>query len=90
MTADSTYYGTIQPRFYSAWQQPTSAPYGTKASATIRVAADGNILFRSLTTLSGNSSFDQSVQRALQALSRLPAPPKSLVNRDIQIYFEVD
>jgi len=84
------YCNSLQPRFYAVWQQPTAAPYGTKATATIRVGADGNILFRSLTVLSGNRAFDQSVQNALNAAQRLPAPPKGSVNRSITIDFVLD
>jgi TonB family protein len=84
------YCNSLQPRFYAVWQQPSSAPYGTKATATIRIGADGSILFRSLTSPSGNRVFDQSVQNALNAAQRLPAPPKVSVNRSITIDFVLD
>lgn len=87
---DDAYYGIIQPRFYAVWQQPATAPYGTKATATIRVSSNGQITYRALTAPSGNAGFDQSVQAALRAVNRLPAPPKSLANRNILIYFELD
>lgn len=87
---DDAYYGRIQPRFYAVWQQPASAPYGTKATATIRVNAGGQVTYSALSAPSGNPAFDRSVQAALRAIGRLPAPPKSLVNRNILIYFELD
>lgn len=87
---DDAYYGTIQPRFYAVWQQPASAPYGTKATAAIRVSSTGQVTYSALTAPSGNALFDQSVLAALRAVGRLPAPPKSLVNRDILIYFVLD
>ena len=89
-SADAAYYSTIHPQIYAVWQQPSTAPYGTKASATIRVSSSGSVTYRRLSTPSGNRAFDQSVQSALNALSRLPAPPASLANRDIIIYFELD
>jgi TonB family protein len=87
---DDAYYGTIQPRFYAVWQQPATAPYGTKATATIRVNSSGQVTYSVLSTPSGNPAFDQSVQTALRNIGRLPAPPKNLINRDILIYFELD
>lgn len=88
--AESAYYNTIQSRFYSVWLQPSSAPYGTRATATIKVSANGTITFRSLTVISGNGDFDRSVNTALRALSSLPPPPSSLANRSITITFELD
>ena len=88
--AESAYYTTIQSRFYSVWQQPTSVPFGTTATASIKVSANGTITFRSLTVISGNGDFDRSVNAALRALSSLPAPPRSLANRNITITFELD
>lgn len=87
---DDAYYGVIQPRFYAVWQQPAATPYGTQATATIRVSSNGQVTYRAITVPSGNRVFDQSVQTALGAVSQLPAPPKSLVNRDILIYFVLD
>lgn len=84
------YCGRIQPSFYSVWRQPATAPYGTKATATIRVNSAGQVTFRSLTGPSGNSTFDQSVQAALNALSQLPNPPAVSVNRNIIIEFVLD
>jgi TonB family protein len=86
--ADDLYYSAIRPRFYAIWQPPAGTPYGTKATVTIRVSANGTILYRALTSPSGNPAFDQSVNAALGAVSRLPAPPDSLINRDIFIYFQ--
>lgn len=87
---DDAYYGTIQPRFDAVWQQPATAPYGTKATATIRVNSSGQVTYSALSAPSGNALFDQSVQTALRAIGQLPAPPKNLINRDILIYFELD
>ncbi|MBL7016518.1 MAG: TonB C-terminal domain-containing protein [Kiritimatiellales bacterium] len=87
---DDAYYAVIQPRFYAVWQQPATAPYGTQATATIRVSSSGQVSYRALTAPSGNAVFDQSVQAALRAVNQLSAPPKSLVNRDILIYFVLD
>jgi TonB family protein len=79
------YCARLKPYF----RQPTSAPYGTKAVATIRVDATGTITYRALTSPSGNTAFDQSVLAALNAVSRLPAPPTVSVNRNITVTFEI-
>lgn len=91
-TADphTAYCGQIEPRFYTVWRQPTAEPYGTKATAVIRVGADGSIVFRTLTAPSGNTVFDQSVKAALHAVKRLPAPPSVSINRNITIDFVLD
>jgi TonB family protein len=87
---DDAYYGTIQPRFYAVWQQPASAPYGTRATATVRISSTGQATYSALTAPSGNPVFDQSVLAALRAIGRLPAPPKSLANRDITVDFIIN
>ena len=86
----SAYCGQIEPYFYTIWRQPASAPYGTKATATIRVSANGSVIFHTLTVPSGNPAFDQSVRAVLNTVNRLPAPPSVSINRDIKIYFELD
>jgi len=81
------YYQTIFARFYAVWQVPIGTAYGTSAQASITVLADGTVSNRRLTRPSGNTAFDQSVQSALNAVSRLPAPPTDLPSRTITIEF---
>ena len=83
------YCARLQPSFYAVWHQPSTAPYGTQAIATIRVNAAGTITYRALTHPSGNAAFDQSVRTAINAINRLPTPPSVSVNRDITVTFEI-
>lgn len=81
------YYAQVQQKMVQAWQQPTGAPKGITAEATIRVERDGTVSSKFITRRSGNPEFDQSVQSALNATTRLPVPPADLPSRDIEIEF---
>jgi TonB family protein len=81
------YYDRVKQQMYSVWQQPTGAPIGLTASATIQIGGDGTVYSKSITRRSGNSLFDQSVQSALNATTRLPVPPADLPSRTIEIEF---
>lgn len=81
------YYALVQQKMYQAWQQPSGAPKGLTAEATLFVERDGTVTSKSITRRSGNAAFDQSVQGALTATTRLPAPPVDLPDRTISIEF---
>lgn len=81
------YYDSVKRQIYSVWQQPAGAPIGLSATAVIRVERDGTVSRKSITSRSGNTSFDQSVQSALDVTTRIPAPPADLPSRDIEIEF---
>jgi TonB family protein len=81
------YYETVKQRMYAVWQQPAGAPIGLTATAVIRVERDGSVSMKSITRRSGHPAFDQSVQNALNATVRLPAPPADLPDRNISIEF---
>ncbi len=83
----AAYYTTLFARFYSVWQVPAGAAYGTSAQASITVEADGSVSARRLIRPSGNSAFDQSVQNALNTVNQLPRPPPNLPNRTITVDF---
>lgn len=83
------YYSSVYQHFYSVWQQPAGTPVGTTAAAVIRVERDGTVSYKSLDRPSGVAAFDQSVQAALNAVARLPAPPADLPSRDITVTFEL-
>lgn len=87
---ENAYYGTVFARYYAVWQQPTTLPIGLSAQATIRVEKSGRISFAQITRRSGNSTFDQSVQNALNAVSSLPVPPAELAGNNITIDFVLD
>jgi outer membrane biosynthesis protein TonB len=81
------YYAEITKKMYAVWQQPSGAPKGLTASATLRIERNGAVSQKTLTRRSGNAPFDQSVQNALNATTRLPVPPADLPSRDIEIEF---
>jgi TonB family protein len=83
----AAYYSQVQQRVYSIWQQPSGTPVGTRATAIIRVEPDGSVSYKTLSRPSGNPAFDRSVQTALTALTRLPAPPADLPDRNITVEF---
>ncbi len=81
------YYNTVMQRLYGVWQVPVGAAYGLSAQASITLGADGSVSSRQLIRSSGDSAFDQSVQKALNAVNRLPRPPADLPSRTITIEF---
>ncbi len=81
------YYNIVKRRTYAVWQQPIGEPVGTTATATIRVELTGTISKKSISRRSGNPAFDQAVQAALHALTRLPPPPSGFFDRNISIEF---
>lgn len=81
------YFNTVMQRMYGVWQVPAGAPFGLTAQASITVGSDGSVSNRQLIRSSGDSAFDQSVQKALNAVNRLPRPPTDLPNRTITIEF---
>lgn len=85
------YYRLIYETLYRAWEQPSSVLPGTRAEARIRVQRDGTIIRRELTRRSGNSAMDESVQRALQSVSRLAPLPREFsgAHHDFTVEFEL-
>ena len=83
------YYDSVKQQMYAVWQQPAGAPIGLIAVATVRVERDGTVSLKSITRRTGNASFDQSVQSALNATTRLPIPPPDLPDLNIEIFFEL-
>ncbi len=83
------YYDSVKQQMYAVWQQPAGAPIGLTATATVRVERNGTVSLKSITQRSGNLVFDQSVQSALNATTRLPTPPPDLPDLTIKIFFEL-
>jgi TonB family protein len=87
----SRYYALMHETLFRAWQQPTTVRPGTTATAEIRVQRDGRITARRITRSSGDTTMDQSVQRALDTVTRL-SPLPSLIpgaHYDFSIEFEL-
>lgn len=85
---NGAYFNTVMQRMYGVWQVPVGAPMGLSALGSITVLANGSVSNRQLIRSSGDTAFDQSVQKALNTVNRLPAPPAELANRPITITFE--
>lgn len=84
--------GRIRDALYGAWAQPSRESVGGRTvDASIRMDLDGRILERNLTRRSGIAEFDESVERALQAVERIPGLTVAFVqkHRTVSIKFEV-
>ncbi|HMO50969.1 MAG TPA: energy transducer TonB [Kiritimatiellia bacterium] len=83
------YYGTIQRILYAAWEQPPGVA-GLNTRVSIRIARNGAIMQRNLLSGSGSPAMDDSVMRALRAVSTLPQLPASVRDAflDVTITFE--
>jgi len=73
----SMWVAEVQATFRSIWQAPYGVPIkkDLKASFTIRVARNGEILSKQLLIGSGNALYDKSVELALNKIRKLPPPP---------------
>ena len=87
------YYYQIKLAMYEAWQQPSSliGKKGLVTTVEIRVQRDGQITAKKIAAPSGNTQMDDSVLRALEAVTRLPELPVGLggLYKDISIDFEL-
>lgn len=85
----AAYYEQVRIRLYEVWHPPAGVPLGLTATARIRVEPDGSISSKSISRRSGHAAFDQSVQEALNRITRLPRPPANLPDRTIDIEFDL-
>ena len=70
------YETVIFNAYYHAWVTPDSvAERSAKIDVKIVVARDGTILSADITSKSGESALDKSVERALRVVTKLPAFP---------------
>ena len=87
------YYALVRQTMYDAWNQPSSLAgrSGLVAEVTIRVQRDGKITSREMTRSSGNSVMDDSVMKAVQAVTQLrPLPPQFPgASHEITVEFEL-
>ena len=92
VSALSWYYALVRAQMYEAWDQPGGlSGAGLVTQVRIRVQRDGTITSRELARRSGNSLMDDSVMKAVNAVSRLkPLPPDVPGSyKDITIDFEL-
>lgn len=89
----SWYYAVVRQTMYDAWEQPSGlgGMAGLTAEMEIRVSRDGTITRRRMTRPSGNAVMDESVKRAVDAVTRLKPLPAEFTGeyRDITIEFEL-
>jgi len=87
------YYNQVRAAMYEAWQQPSSltGKKGFITTVEIRVQRNGNITAKKITTPSGNTQMDDSVTRALEAVTHLPELPAGMGGfyKNIIIDFEL-
>jgi TonB family protein len=87
------YYNQVRAVMYEAWQQPSSltGQKGLVTTVEVRVQRDGQITAKKISTSSGNTQMDDSVTRALEAVTRLPELPAGMGGfyKDITIDFEL-
>ncbi len=92
-TADARarYYALIQETFYRAWTQPTTIMPGQTATVRLRVQRNGTVSQREIVQGSGQAAMDQSIERALDQVQRLPPLPDELTgaHHDFTIRFEL-
>jgi len=89
----SWYLSLVRQRMYEAWNQPSelSGTAGLRTTVEIRVSRDGTITGRNMVHSSGNPVMDESVMRAVAAVSQLKPLPAQYTgsHRDITIEFEL-
>lgn len=87
------YYNQVRTVMYETWQQPSSliGKKGLVTTVEIRVQRDGQITAKKIATPSGNTQMDDSVTRALEAVTKLPELPAGMGGfyKDIIIDFEL-
>lgn len=92
VSALSWYYALVRAQMYEAWEQPSGlSGAGLVTQVRIRVQRDGSITSRDLARRSGNSLMDDSVMKAVNAVSRLKPLPADVSGsyKDITIDFEL-
>jgi outer membrane biosynthesis protein TonB len=89
----ATYLALVRQTMYAAWDQPSelSGSAGLMTEATLRVLQDGTITRKAITRSSGNRTMDDSVRKALSAVTRLKKLPPGFggSHKDIAIEFEL-
>jgi len=82
------YHGKVYSILYRAWDQPPGVG-GLRVEVTIRIARNGAILNKNIQSKSGSPLMDQSVNRALNAVSSLPPLPVSFKGSyyDLEVTF---
>ncbi len=87
----SRYHALLHETIYRAWSQPSGVLPGSRAVARIRVQRDGRISQREIIRSSRSSAMDDSILRALEAVSSVSPLPSVLSgsHHDFTIEFEL-
>ncbi|MBP7830939.1 MAG: TonB C-terminal domain-containing protein [Kiritimatiellae bacterium] len=90
---EAWYYALVKQAMYDAWNQPSgpAVPAGLRAIVLIRVEKSGMITRRTLAKTSGNALMDDSVMKAVNAVSKLRPLPEQwgVASKDIDITFDL-
>jgi outer membrane biosynthesis protein TonB len=89
--ADMEKYGKNLTRFLKTkWSAPPDSLLASKRPKVLielDIAADGRVLSKKIVTKSGIKSMDDSIDRMLQGLDRVPKPPKRTT---LEIYLQME
>jgi len=80
----SNYYGQLSSYLYGRWKQP-QIPQDYQATIEVTVSKWGTVLKKRIVQRSGNSIMDNSVQRMLNSLTKLPKLPSSSKDSELTI-----
>ena len=88
----SWYYALVRQTMYEAWTQPGSlaATAGMVTTVMIHVQRNGTITSRMMMRSSGNALMDESVMKAVNAVSQLKPLPSSFKGSSVDITIEFE
>ena len=90
---DSRCLEMVRRVLHGAWVQPSAAEAaGVTAETTIRLTTGGKVVTRALSRPSGNDLFDETVMRAVEAVSMIPGLTPGFLQRhpDVTVLFELE
>ncbi len=76
--AEEAYYARLKKHLDFKWSEPSRVQLGEarpKSTIELNIAADGRVLNARVVERSGNVFMDDSIQRLIRVLDRVPAPP---------------
>ena len=80
----SNYYSQLSSYLYGRWKEP-QLPQNFETTIEVTVSKWGTVLKKRIISRSGNTVMDNSVQRMLNSLTKLPKLPSSSKDRELTI-----
>ena len=84
----SNYYSQLSAYLYGRWKEP-QLPQNYEATIEVTVSKWGTVLKKRIIKRSGNTVMDNSVQRMLNALTKLPKLPNSSKDDELTIQITI-